>query len=173
MNRNSSTPQKHFTVADLFRFRSLRLTTLLVMLLEMSIVVMFLAPALMLDTFKMNLFLNGVVVGVSEFICYPLTYFLVSKAPRRTLAFCSLATTAVCALILLFIWDQSPNASTPSLGSSIGLLCLIFTFRFAASIEFTFFFVYFGELYPTQARLHISTLISFVGNISRVFERCF
>jgi hypothetical protein len=48
---------------------------------------------------------------------------------------------------------------------SIGVLAFIFLFRFAISLEYTFFYVYFNELYPTQIRVIGTSLVSVMGGI--------
>jgi hypothetical protein len=42
---------------------------------------------------------------------------------------------------------------------------LIFVFRFAVSLEYTFFYVYFNELYPTQIRVIGTSLVSVMGGV--------
>jgi hypothetical protein len=44
-------------------------------------------------------------------------------------------------------------------------LALIFIFRFAVSLEYTFFYVYFNELYPTQIRVIGTSLVSVMGGV--------
>jgi len=86
------------------------------------------------------------------------------KTKRKILAYVCFTTTLICSFTLIFIWDQSSN-TTPDIGSSIGVLILIFIFRFAITVEFTFFCVYFNELYPTQVRVLGTGLVSLIGGI--------
>ena len=51
----------------------------------------------------------------------------------------------------------------PSIGSSIGVLALIFIFRFMITSEYTFYYVYFNEIYPTQVRVIGTSLITVFG----------
>jgi hypothetical protein len=39
----------------------------------------------------------------------------------------------------------------------------IFIFRFAVSVEYTFFYVYYNELYPTQIRVIGTSMVSVMG----------
>ena len=96
----------------------------------------------MLDKFKMNIFINGLVVGVSEIISYPITYFIIMKSKRRLVAYACFAAAFLCSGILIFVWDQEDE--NPDIANSIGVLALIFIFRFAVSLEYTFFYVYFN-----------------------------
>lgn len=45
------------------------------------------------------------------------------------------------------------------------MLIMIFVFRFAISVEYTFFYVYFNELYPTQVRVLGTSLVSLMGGV--------
>lgn len=51
------------------------------------------------------------------------------------------------------------------MSKSIGVLAFIFLFRFAISLEYTFFYVYFNELYPTQIRVIGTSMVSVMGGI--------
>ena len=42
---------------------------------------------------------------------------------------------------------------------------MIFLFRFAISIEYTYFYVYFNEMYPTQVRVLGTGLVSTMGGV--------
>jgi len=118
----------------------------------------------MLDEFKLNIFINGLVIGVSEIIAYPICYYIIMKTKRRIVAYACFITTFVCSFVLIFLWDQG-SKTTPDIGSSIGVLIFIFIFRFAISVEYTFFYVYFNELYPTQVRVLGTGLVSLCGGI--------
>jgi MFS transporter, putative metabolite:H+ symporter len=160
---DSKTKEKRFSILDLFRFGSLRGMTLMLILLQCTIIFEFYAPALMLDKFKMNIFINGLVVGVSELISYPICYFLIMKSRRQFIAYGCFAATFVCSAILTFMWNQEEE--NPAIGESIGVLAFIFLFRFAISLEYTFFYVYFNELYPTQVRVIGTSMVSVMGGI--------
>lgn len=135
----------------------------MLILLQCTIIFQFYAPALMLDQFKLNIFINGLVIGVSEIIAYPVCYFLIMKSRRQYIAYACFAATFVCSVILTFIWNQGDQ--NPDVASSIGVLALIFVFRFAISLEYTFFYVYFNECYPTQIRVIGTSLVSVMGGI--------
>lgn len=136
--------------------------TVFLIIAQCTIIFEFYAPALMLDKFKMDIFINGLVVGVSEIISYPFCYFLIMKSKRLNIAYICMATTAVCSGVLIFIWKQDQDEAG-DIGSNIGVLALIFIFRFAISTEYTFFYVYFNEVYPTQIRVIGTGLVSTMG----------
>lgn len=80
--------------------------TLMLVLLQCTIIFEFYAPALMLDKFKLNIFINGLVVGLSELISYPICYFIIMKQRRRNIAYICFAATFICSAILTFMWNQ-------------------------------------------------------------------
>jgi hypothetical protein len=152
-----------YTILDLFRFHSLKATTCLLVVLQVIIALEFYAPALMLDQFKLSLFVDGVVVGASEFVSYPLCYILISICNRRTIAYGCFIATLFCSVLLLFLWSQ--GSESPKLSESIEVLVLIFVFRFAVSLEYTAFLVYINELYPTQIRVIGTNFIIMTGGL--------
>ncbi len=79
----------------------------MLIVLQCTIIFEFYAPALMLDRFKMDIFINGLVVGVSEIISYPICYFIIMKTKRQFIAYGCFAVAFACSLILTFMWNQS------------------------------------------------------------------
>lgn len=66
----------------------------------------FYAPALMLEQFKLNIFVNGLIIGLSELLAYPGAVYVISRYKRRITAYVSFAVTYVCSMILIFVWKQ-------------------------------------------------------------------
>jgi hypothetical protein len=64
---------------------------------------LFYAPALMLDQFNFNIFIDGLVVGFSEFVVYPIAYFAINKLPRKRAGVMFFALALVCSIVLIFI----------------------------------------------------------------------
>lgn len=79
----------------------------MLIIVQCTIIFEFYAPALMLDKFKMDIFINGLVVGVSEIISYPICYFLIMKSRRRMVAYLSFGAAVLCSIALTFVWDQN------------------------------------------------------------------
>jgi MFS transporter, OCT family, solute carrier family 22 (organic cation transporter), member 4/5 len=98
--------KRTFSILDLFRFKSLRFMTLILILLQCTIIFEFYAPALMLDQFNLSLFINGMVVGFSELISYPLCYVMITRIKRKHAAYGCFLMTLLCSVILIFIWKQ-------------------------------------------------------------------
>lgn len=85
------------------------------------------------------------------------------KSRRKYVAYVCFGLSSICAIILVFIWDQAEE--NPTLGNSIAVLVLIFIFRFAVTLEYTFFCVYLNELYPTQIRVIGTSLVELIGSL--------
>lgn len=104
--------KKHtFSVLDLFRYNSLRMMTLMLILLQCTIIFEFYAPALMLDQFKLDIFINGLVVGVSEIISYPICYYMITRIRRRSVAYVCYFLTFACSVVLIFAWKQGDTSN--------------------------------------------------------------
>ena len=165
-----------FNICDLFRFPSLRKVNILGMVMVSIIMFLFFAPVLMIDKFQLNIYVNGAVNGISETLSYPMSYFLIPRVPSKTLSYATFALSAVCAIILIFIWDQD-STEPLEISHSIFLLVLIFFFRFAISIEFGCFMVFYNQMYPTQVRVLGTSLGAFVSGglltvIPQILDLC-
>jgi hypothetical protein len=66
------------------------------------------------------------------------------------------------------MWNQGAKEETADLKGSIEILAFIFLFRFAITIEFTYFFVYFNELYPTQIRVMGTSVIALMSGVMMI-----
>lgn len=81
---------------------------------------------------------------------------------RKLLAYICFGLTGVCSVILIFTWKQRGEEESTAAEQLI-VLILIFLFSLSISIEFTIFYVYQNELFPTQARLIGTSVVSLVG----------
>lgn len=154
---------KNFSVVDLVRYPSLRMMTVFLVILQCTISFIFYAPQLMLSQFHLDIFLNGLVMGLSELIAYPLCYFLITRCRRTRAAYVCFTTTLVCSSALVFLWHPKSDGVEVDLLANIVVLLLFFFIRLAISAEYTFFFVYFNELYPTQVRVIGTSLVTLMG----------
>ena len=53
---------KSFTIIDLFRYKSLRWLTVMVIFVDIFFFFQYITPTLMLNQFKFSIFLNGTVI---------------------------------------------------------------------------------------------------------------
>jgi hypothetical protein len=153
---------KKFTVVDIFKYKSTRSITILLSIVFCIICISFYAPSLMLSEFDFDFFINGLAIGVSQLIAYVATFFIVERARRRLLANICFGVALACSGTLIFLWDQGGEKETSTAEQAI-IIVLIFLFQLAVSIEFTVFYVYQNEMYPTQARLVGTSIVSLIG----------
>lgn len=98
-----------FSLCDLFRYNSLRGMTLILICLQSTVIFEFYAPALMIDQFKLNIFINGIVVAVSEIVAYPLCYCLITCCKRKHVAYVCFIVSFICSFALIFLWNDDVN----------------------------------------------------------------
>jgi MFS family permease len=166
LNSGGTTFQrKNFTVVDLFCYKSVRNITVGLIVLNIVLGLLFFGPVLILSEFELNIFVEGLVVGLSEFVSYPLCYYLITRTKRQLLAYRCFAVAAACQILLIFVWNQGATANFSSTYESCLLMLLIFVFRFAISVEYAFFFVYVNELFPTQVRVLGLNFVSVIGAV--------
>ena len=132
----------------------------------------------MLDQFEFNIYIIGLAVGLSQIIAYVASFFIVEKFKRKLLAYVCFGITGICALVLIFVWDQGGDDTETDATEQIIILVLIFLFELAISVEFTIFYVYENEIYPTQARVIGTSIVSLVGEgvvvlASEILDFCF
>jgi hypothetical protein len=122
--------RKHFTIIDLFRFKSLRRLILAMVLLDISITLEYYDPTFMLDQFKFSIFVNGLAVESSTLLASLLSWCMVFKYKRRVVAMVSFGILLASSAVLVFIWDQDKEQVT-DISSDILVLCFIFVVQFA------------------------------------------
>ena len=95
-----------FTIIDLFRFKSLRKITVVASAVHFLVGLEFYIPALIVDKYELGLYISGLAVGLSEFLAYPLCYFMISRCGRKITAIVGYSISLICAIILFFAWNQ-------------------------------------------------------------------
>jgi hypothetical protein len=76
---------------------------------QLSINFLYYAPAMMLDDFDFNIFINGIVLGAANLAGRIFASLLIKRIKRKTMGLLSFATILVFSFILLFLWRH--NAS--------------------------------------------------------------
>ena len=132
---------KSFTVLDLFRYESLRWLTLIVIFVDIFFNFQYMAPTLMLNQFKFNIFLNGTVIQSAQVFAGVIGFFTIMKFKRRTTGVVSYIIILVCSVVLIFIWDQDETEIT-DIGSNVIVLILLFVIEMIVSNAFNFFAIY-------------------------------
>ena len=90
---------------------------------------------------------------------------MISTVKRATLTFRAFLTSFICTTILFFIWDQSKTKKVDFL-NSLGVIIVVFVFRFVISLEVTIFWTYQNECFPTQVRVLGSSLLQSIGGLT-------
>ena len=111
------------------------------MFVDCSVALQYYAPTLMLDQFKLNIFINGLVVESSQLMSSLLSCFIVERVPRRIMTMASFTLILACSLALVFLWDQDQEEAT-DLVANLTVLVFIFVIQFAITNELNFFVVY-------------------------------
>ena len=90
-------------VLDLFRFSSLRLTTIFLLILGFLSYALYYAPTLLIDQFGFNIYINNAIVTIGDGLTYIPMYFYISVIPRKTTSIVVYAITTFLSLILVFL----------------------------------------------------------------------
>jgi hypothetical protein len=61
---------------------------------------------MLVDSFGFDFYLNGVLVNVSELLTYFLSYFTISRIPRKRISQLLFGLSAVFCFILVFLHSQ-------------------------------------------------------------------
>ena len=122
-----------FSIVDLFRYRSLLSITLLGNLVHFIIITGFYGPALIVEQFNFNIFLNGLVIGTSEFTAYPLCLFLITRLGRKKIAYGCFIISFISAGALTFLWKQGNHEANFDV-QNILVLVFVFIFRYAMTV---------------------------------------
>ena len=117
----------------------------------------------MLDSFNFSIYINGIAIGISQIMAHFSGSYLVSRFKRRYISFCCFASAFACSTILIFLWDQ--NGQQSSLAADVIILFLIFIFQFSITLQYSIFYVYLNEVYPTQARMIAVSTIGLAGGL--------
>jgi MFS family permease len=139
-----------FTYWDLLRYRSLRRVTLLMMLLFVSVNILYYAPAMLIDQFGFDFYLNGLILNLSELGTYFLSYFTVTRLPRRTFNILGSGVALAASFALIFLHTKEICSEDCWNPRDVLELVVIFAMRFFVSFVFQVLFVYITELYPIQ-----------------------
>ena len=129
------------TVTDLFRYDSLRNTTILSTVYHILLAYQFNSSELMLNDYAANLYLNGVVIGTASIFSCLICFYVLHTFPRKP---AMIALQAICLTLSLCLWawfaclDPSECSEGAQLVQSMGL----FLFRLLSSLTYFFFYVW-------------------------------
>ena len=73
------------------------------MLLFITINIMYYAPAMLIDQFGFDFYLNGFLVNLSELSTYIVGFFIIKKIKRRLFNIIGSSIAIACSFVLIFI----------------------------------------------------------------------
>ena len=116
----------------MLQFKSLRTLIIIFIVLDCILNIQYFTPTLILDKFELSIYIDGFIVETAQLIAGVLSYFLIYKYRRRTMAIYSFELIAFCALVLVFIWDQN-NADSHGTIANFIIMAFIFLIEFSIS----------------------------------------
>jgi hypothetical protein len=139
-----------FSFLDLFRFPSLRTTTICVSLVFLACNFLYLAPNMILDQFGFDFYLNGIVVNTSELITYVFSYYLITQIPRRQFGLLSFSIVLLSCFALIFLQGKEICTENCFTWKVVIVMVIIFIMRFFFTFYYQLLYVYMTELFPVQ-----------------------
>lgn len=88
---------------DLFRYGSLRATTICCCLFGFVTLSMYYGPSLIIDEIGFNTFVSSFAIQLSELISYLPCWYFIDKVNRQPTAFWSFFVTMVCSLVIVLV----------------------------------------------------------------------
>ena len=79
--------KRYFSPVDLLRFKSLRLSSIVLFFSNFFTIYIFYSPSAISNSNQKDLFTNGITDGVSYSISVIFTYFLMTHCPRKLASF--------------------------------------------------------------------------------------
>jgi hypothetical protein len=137
---------------------------LLLVLLQCTISFEFYAPSLMLSSFQFDIYINALALASSQVLANFTAAFVISRFKRRLLSFACFGCTLLSSVALIFLWDQSEETES-TLATDIAILILLFLFQLAIAKQYSVFYVFANEAFPTQARVIAISLVSLMGGL--------
>lgn len=160
--------KKALTYLDLFRYESLRSTTICFSFLCCFGACLYFAPLLIVNEFGFDFYINGIIANCSELAIYPFAVSFIKGASRKKLCKISLIIQLLCSLALTFINNKEVCQKDCWNGRLISELILFFILRFFGAVMFSALLLFVSEQYPSQV-----AALGLVMAISLLFYRTF
>jgi hypothetical protein len=143
--------EQQFSIMDVFRYPSVRWPFLQVALFFILMMFTVYGPALLLDQFAIDIFLDGFLNGISQLINIPLLLAYTDIYPRRQGQIICMFVSGVFAVISYFLLPESCVNCSQSV--VIWVQVVFFGFRFFIHLSCSFFFATtINEIFPAQIR---------------------
>ena len=94
---------------DIFKYKSTRNLTIMLIVLQCGLGFVFYAPGLMIDSFNFNIFISGLGVAIPQLLSTFISQYVIDKCRRKFINYSCFGCGLVTSLILLFLWDQNDD----------------------------------------------------------------
>jgi hypothetical protein len=118
----------------------------------------------MLSSFQFDIYINALALASSQVLANFTAAFVISRFKRRLLSFACFGCTLLSSVALIFLWDQSEETES-TLATDIAILILLFLFQLSIAKQYSVFYVFANEAFPTQARVIAISLVSLMGGL--------
>ncbi len=151
---------KVFSIIDIFRFKSLRSQLFPMGANRFIIAFLFFGPALLLDKFQLNIYIDGLVIAFSK-LWAMLAQYLLIKIPRRTANYILFTATLIFAIGLYLSQELCHNCEN-------NIVQTIFNFGYRVTTSVLSFMVILisNEFYPAQVRNLGTVTVTTIGRSS-------
>lgn len=106
MDQSPDSSKNHsriYTPVDLFRYPSIRFISIAVCLLSLFIYILYYGPLMLISKLSFNMYINALVVTVSELVTYPLCFLLIHRIRRKLAGIVLYGVCGVSAFMLIFV----------------------------------------------------------------------
>lgn len=138
-NQETVTYDKVSTPLDLFRYESLRTTTITQIIASVCTYLLYYGPSLIVAQIGFDIYTSQVVVSVSDFLIYYPLMLVIDKIKRKKTCIILFSIATVICIILIFL--VTPEKCDMCLVVFLQLV-LVFIFRSCIAAEFTTMLVY-------------------------------
>jgi OCT family organic cation transporter-like MFS transporter 16 len=130
---------------DLFRYKSLRVKSIMSGLVFFGIQIIYYSMSFSLGSVGLSIYVNQTIVGVSEGIGYLAAEIAIPKVKRKKASFIGMGLSSTLCFVLAFLHSNTVAEKVIS-------ICFLFVLRFSLSLFWAIFFVYLAEMFPTRVR---------------------
>ena len=100
---NAEFNQVFIIPSDIFRFRSLRKTSILICLTFFMTSYLYMGPIFSIGSLSVNPFLSQVILSISELLAYPASLYFVDRISRRKSGIVCFGISSVLFIVLIFV----------------------------------------------------------------------
>ena len=131
-----------FTYIDLFKYPSLRMTTICSIGLFFACNFLYNAPLMLADQLGFDFYLNGIIINCSQLATYFFSVACITHLPRRGVNITTSVVSLVTSFMLIFF--QTNEICSQNCGNWLVLreMITLFILRFAVSLLYQILYLY-------------------------------